>query len=116
MALIQSPPEPVPGDPWSDAAFETFEILKSARDAHGRRLEPVEEPDAGLTSDSSYANFYVCNGGVIASRLGDPEADANAEALLADLFPEREVVMMDTHRLGEFGGGVHCATQQQPAA
>ena len=63
---------------------------------------------------ASYVNYYVCNGAVIASEFGDKDADSEAYAVLSDLYRDREVVMLNTDPLGEFGGGIHCATQQQP--
>jgi agmatine deiminase len=34
---------------------------------------------------------------------------------LQDLYPDREVITLNVDTLGELGGGIHCATQQQPA-
>ena len=42
------------------------------------------------------------------------QADAAAKAMLGDLFPGREIVMLDIDALAAGGGGIHCATQQQP--
>lgn len=122
LVLIQLPESRDPQDPWSVSAFETYDILKAARDANGQKLEIVVV--AGPTRprvDSedfagSYVNYYVCNDAVIASEFGDAEADENAQAILSELYPGREVVMLNTDRLGEYGGGIHCATQQQPKA
>ena len=114
--IIQLPEQVWPNDPWSASAYETYEILKAARDARGRRFELVVVPEPEAGSDSSYANFYPFNGGVLASRLGDPAADERARDILRDLYPGRDVIMLDTGVLGELGGGIHCATQQQPAA
>ncbi len=113
--LIQLPEQIWPGDPWSASAYETYEILASSTDARGRPLDlvVVREPDEG--AQSAYANYYVFNGGVLASALGDPETDAEAAETLGRLYPGREVLMLDTNVLGELGGGIHCATQQQPA-
>jgi agmatine deiminase len=63
--------------------------------------------------DYSYVNHYVCNGAVILCAFDDPR-DADAAAILADLYPGREVVLVDARPLFECGGGIHCITQQQP--
>jgi agmatine deiminase len=63
---------------------------------------------------SSYANYALVNGGVIAPSFGDRDADE--AAVLADLHPGRSVVQVEIDALGAFGGGIHCATRQQPAA
>ena len=51
---------------------------------------------------------------VIAAQFGDRSADARAKATLARLYPGREIVMLDTDPIGESGGGIHCATHEQP--
>ncbi|WP_329114238.1 agmatine deiminase family protein [Streptomyces sp. NBC_01353] len=37
------------------------------------------------------------------------------EATLARLYPDRAIEQLNIDRLGT-GGGIHCVTQQQPAA
>lgn len=107
-------------DPWSVSAFETYEILKAARDAQGRKLDIVVIPEpVNIRSRSrdfvnSYVNYYVCNGAVIGAEFGDAKADAEAKNTLQRLYPNRDVVSLNIDPLGEAGGGIHCATQQQP--
>ena len=107
-------------DPWSVAAFETHAILAAATDAQGRRLDLVVLPEPyDIRVDSadfvaSYVNYYVCNGAVIGAEFGDAEADARAAAILTDLYPGREIVMLNVDAVGEVGGGIHCATHEQP--
>jgi agmatine deiminase len=60
-------------------------------------------------------NFYLCNGGLIVPTRGE-ETDADALALLASLYPGREVVPVAGETLALGGCGVHCITQQVPAA
>ncbi len=62
-----------------------------------------------------YTNFYVCNGGLIVPTRGE-ETDEDALALLESLFPGREAVAVPGETLALGGGGVHCITQQVPAA
>ncbi|WP_293404813.1 agmatine deiminase family protein [Phenylobacterium sp.] len=109
-------------DPWSLAAHETLGVLERATDARGRKLEVVRLPDPvdirSRSPDfvSSYINYYVCNGAVIAPQFGDARADDQARAMLAGLYPGRQIVQLNIDPLGASGGGVHCATQQQPRA
>ena len=51
---------------------------------------------------------------MIAAEFGDPEADAEAARILAELYPGREVVTLNIDPVGEVGGGIHCATHEQP--
>lgn len=100
-----------------------LEILKQATDAEGRLLEviPLVAP-SNIRPDfesedfaAGYVNFYVCNGAVIAPQFGDAEADTAARRTLESLFPGRAVVQIDIDGIAAGGGGIHCATQQQPA-
>ena len=124
QVLIQLPKQIDRQDPWSVSAFETYEILKTARNANGRKLDIVvmQEPDLDRIRSksrnfvSSYVNYYVCNGGVIAAEFGDAGADAEALHVLQQLYPGRKVVSLNLDPIGEAGGGIHCATQQQPAS
>lgn len=120
--LIQLSTEVDPDDPWSVSGHETLGILKNATDAHGRKLEIVrlDEP-VDIRSDladfvPSYVNYYVCNDAVIVSQFGDKAADGKAQELLGSLYPGRRIEMLNTDSIGEAGGGIHCATQQQPKA
>jgi agmatine deiminase len=120
QVLIQMGQEVDPEDPWSVSAFETRAILAAATDAQGRKLELVTLPEPwDIRVDSpdfvaSYVNYYVCNGAVIAAEFGDRQADTEAAATLANLYPGREIVMLNIDPVGEVGGGIHCATHEQP--
>jgi agmatine deiminase len=99
-----------------------LEILKAATDTRGRRLEVItiegaQQVRPAFESDSfaaGYVNFYVMNGGVIAPQFGDRSADDRARRTLEELFPRREVVTLDIDGIAAGGGGIHCATQQEP--
>lgn len=123
QVLIQLPRKIDRDDPWSVSAFETYEVLKTTRDAKGRQLDivVVNEPNPDRIRSqkedfvSCYPNYYVCNGAVIGAEFGDDKADADARAILQQLYPGREIVSLNVDPIGEAGGGIHCATQQQPA-
>lgn len=118
--IIQLPAEYDPDDPWNQAAHETFDVLAGANDAAGRPLNLtviVEPQRVRVRADdfvASYVNYYVCNGAVIAAQFGDRDTDAEAENALARAYPGREIVMLNVDALGEIGGGIHCATREQP--
>lgn len=120
QVVIQMGEEVDPEDPWSVAAFETHDILAEATDANGDKLDLVILPepyDIRVDSPdfvSSYVNYYVCNGAVIAAEFGDKAADEEAAAMLSDLYPGREIVTLNIDAVGEVGGGIHCATHEQP--
>ncbi len=107
-----------------DVTRRHLDILAEATDARGRALEvhvlpaPQHLRPQWLTDEfaAGYINFYVCNGAVIMPEFGDRAADAHARDTLAKLFPDREVVQLDIDPIAAGGGGIHCATQQQPKA
>lgn len=127
-------------DPQHERSVEAFNVLSKATDAKGRTLEILKihapaplyfkpEEVSGLVQNSavirhegqrlasSYVNFYICNGGVIAPAFGDLAADQAAEDVLRSAFPTHKVVMIQHAREILLGGGnIHCITQQQPAA
>ena len=97
-------------------------ILRAARDAKGRVLEvavleaPATVRDTYASDDfaAGYVNFYVCNGAVVAPEFGDSRADTEAHRTLQRLFPDREIVQINIDGVAAGGGGIHCATQQEP--
>jgi len=112
-----------------DPSHPDFEVTRALRaqletetDAAGRPFEITDLPAPGALRDSegfvdwSYVNHLVVNGGVIACGFGEEKADAAARAILEDAYPERRVVTVDAREIFARGGGIHCITQQQPAA
>ena len=71
--------------------------------------------DPSIRLAGSYVNFLIVNGGIIAPSFDDP-LDAEAEAILARLFPQHQVVMVPGREILLGGGNIHCITQQQPIA
>ncbi len=120
VVLIQLPEELNEEDPWSKSANEMYDILSGVRFGNGEGLELIiipEPKDIRVTSKdfvNSYVNYYVCNGAVIAAEFGDAETDAEVKATLSALYQGREIVMMNVDAVGEVGGGIHCATHEQP--
>jgi len=113
--LMNLPDRPDPEDPFHQAALDTHDVLQ----ASGLELTVIPEPERGRIKRAdfvaSYANYYVCNGAVIAPQFGDGDTDRIAVDVLASHYPQREIVTLNVDALGELGGGIHCATQQMPA-
>ncbi|WP_235486684.1 agmatine deiminase family protein [Streptomyces roseoverticillatus] len=122
--LLSSPPPGARPDVWTHVYEQARTALETATDAAGRALEIVElpEPDPAALGArgedflGSYVNYYVANGAVLLPRFGDRRADDRAASILRDLHPDHEVRAVPIPTLAEGGGGIHCATQQQPAA
>lgn len=102
-----------------------IDVLRQSTDAQGRPLSltviPVPAQPASPKADSDsfaagYINYYLCNGGLILPAFGDAAADRLARDALQALYPTRRVVQMRIDAIAAGGGGIHCTTQQQPAA
>ncbi len=118
LALTSNDPEDANYKPLQD----NLARLRAAKDARGRSLEvvEVEQPRAARNDDGtrlglSYVNFYIANGGVVMPVFEDP-ADAAAFEVVSACFPDRQVSRVSATDIVYGGGGIHCITQQQPAA
>jgi agmatine deiminase len=112
--------EPDPAHPNHAPLRENLRRLRAARDQDGNPLRVVELPMpgpvsfGGLLLPASYGNFYLANGLVLVPVFNDRN-DRLALNLLAELFPDREVVGIYAGDLVLGFGALHCLTQQQPA-
>jgi len=99
---------------------ENLERLKEARTLDGKQFTIVELPMPrpvvfrGQRLPASYANFYAANGIVLVPTFHDP-SDRIALSILAEVFPDREVIGIHSVDLIWGLGALHCMTQQQPA-
>jgi len=87
------------------------------RDGQPYRLFPLPwaKPvvDQGRRLAASYANFLIVNGAVLMPAYGDAADDA-AAAVLAEAFPDREIVQVPCRPLIWQNGSLHCITMQLP--
>jgi agmatine deiminase len=124
-------------DPQYEISLDTYEQLKAATDAKGRKLEihKIHQPDPIYITEEesqgvdvvggtlprkpgdrlagSYINFYIANRGVVVPTFDDPHDQAALEAL-QKLFPDRKMVGVPAREILLGGGNIHCITQQQP--
>ena len=111
--------EPDPKDKNYAPLQENLRRLRSATDKDGRPFRIVELPMPapvmfeGRRLPASYGNFYMANGLVLVPVFNDPK-DRIALNILADLFPDREIVPIYSGDLIWGFGALHCMTQQQP--
>lgn len=114
--------EPDPQSYEHELTQRHLEILRSARDAHGRKLKvltleaPASVRPTYETKEfaAGYIGFYVCNSAVMMQGFGDADADAAASETLAEVFPGRRIEQLNMDGIAAGGGSIHCATQQQP--
>jgi agmatine deiminase len=123
---------------WTDDESHTFYPvlkqhrveLRTARTESGKSLTavPLRIPENRMYSTLStatrppfkskkslagYANFYIANKVVLVPIFGDIN-DANAKSIIAEHFPERDIIGIPAWATAELGGMMHCVTQQQP--
>jgi agmatine deiminase len=109
-----------PNDPNYEPLRENIRRLRAATDQDSKPLSIIELPMPGPVVfegrrlPASYANFYIANGIVLVPVFNDAN-DRFALDILADLFPDREVVGIYSGDLIWGFGATHCMTQQQPA-
>jgi agmatine deiminase len=113
----------VDSDPSSEnyeALRENIRRLRDASTEDGSPLATIDLPMPGPVYfegrrlPASYANFYIANGVVLVPVFNDPN-DRIALDILADIFPDREIVGIYCGDLIWGFGAIHCMTQQQPA-
>ena len=108
-----------PGDPHYDCLGRMEDQLRTFRTMDGKRynLVPLPLPDAIYLDDyrlpASYANFLIVNGGVLLPGSGSVK-DEVARERLQEVFPDREVVVLDCRALLSGHGSLHCVTMQFP--
>ncbi|OPY13087.1 agmatine/peptidylarginine deiminase [Syntrophus buswellii] len=96
-----------------------LQTLKSMRLLNGKSLNVVEIPMPdpvyydGQRLPASYANFYICNAGVLVPTFQCPK-DSLAIDLLSRCFPDRPVIGIDSVEIIWGLGSWHCLSQQEP--
>jgi len=110
-----------PDDPNYEPLRENIRRLRASSDQDGKPIAIIELPMPapvifeGRRLPASYGNFYIANGVVLVPVFNDPN-DRFALDILADLFPDREVIGIYSGDLIWGFGAMHCMTQQQPGS
>ncbi len=105
-------------DLYEGIAPSDYDALLNAKNARGEPYTVVELPLTaknvkGLDYKGSYLNYYIGNEVVLLPIYGD-QNDAAAIEILSELYAEREIVPINVTALYQYGGMLHCVTQQQP--
>ncbi len=124
-------------DPQHELSKASYEALLNQKDAKGRLIKihkmvmpspkyiskeeamTLEVNEAslnrleGMRLAASYVNFYIINNAIIMPGFNDPN-DVKAKEILEKLFPDREVIQVNTREILIGGGNIHCLTQQMP--
>jgi len=90
-------------------------LPKPKNQMYSTLVEPTRPPFNNVSSLTTYANFYIANKVVLVPVYGDV-MDSNAKSIIAEHFPDREIIGIPAWATAERGGMMHCVTQQQPVA
>lgn len=99
---------------------ENLKRLNKMKLENGKQLNVVELPMPSpviwddLRLPASYANFYISNHAVVVPTFRD-DNDQKALDIIADCFPDRKVVGVDSTDIVWGLGSFHCLSQQEPA-
>lgn len=99
---------------------ENLSALKKMRLMNGKQLNILELPMPSPVIyeeqrlPASYANFYICNAGVIVPTYRDKN-DQKALDILQGCFKDKKVIGIDSTDIIWGLGSWHCLSQQEPA-
>lgn len=108
----------------SDEHFASLNAMEDelmqfrTRTGTGYRLLPLPWPQAKFNAEherlpATYANYLVINGAVLVPTYADP-ADSAALEIIAQAYPEREIIGIDCSSVIMQHGSLHCLTMQLP--
>ena len=103
--------EPLPGDD-TDGHIDT--IARITPDGTLLRLplpDPIYDED-GSQLPATYANYLIINGAVLVPTYNQPENDQQAIRRIQAVFPDREMIPIDSRSIIKQHGSIHCCTMQ----
>ncbi|MFY7827743.1 MAG: agmatine deiminase family protein [Flectobacillus sp.] len=98
---------------------ENLQLLKQMRLLNGKQLNIVEVPMPSpvvvddFRTPASYANFLICNAGVLVPTF-ECKNDEVALDILSQVFTDRPVIGLPSNKIIWGQGSFHCLTQQEP--
>jgi agmatine deiminase len=95
--------------------FTLIPLPKPENKMYSTLRTSTRPPFENISSLTTYANFYIANTAVLVPVYGDV-LDSSAKSIIAEHFPDQEIVGIPAWATAERGGMMHCVTQQQPIA
>lgn len=97
----------------------TYDLISTMQYEDGSKF-PIGKPVLGIAA-ASYLNFLIANDCVLMpsyyKKGGDLEVkkrDAQAQAILRSVFPQKKIIPIDALAVNFGGGGIHCITINEP--
>ena len=101
-----------------DALQKMEAQLKKFKTKEGKPYKLVALPmtnaiynEEGQRLPATYANFLITNDALIYPTYGDPK-DKEVHEIFKELFPDKEIIPINSLKLIEQGGSLHCSTMQ----
>jgi agmatine deiminase len=98
---------------------EVYEYIKTL-DFQDGSVFPTDKT-IDVIAAASYLNFTITNNVVLAQKYYQEdddkkilERDTQVKNLLQELFPAKEIIMIDAMAVNLGGGGIHCITMHEP--
>jgi len=100
----------------SDSVYDFISTLDYEDGSHFPKGEKVK-----VIAAASYLNFLISDKVVLGQKYwregwdeSIKERDEQAKKILQEVFPNREIIMLDALAINYGGGGIHCITMQEP--
>mgnify|MGYP002778080689 CR=1 FL=1 len=109
-----------PDDENFDSLQTNLRLLRQMRLPNGKPLNVIELPMPkavlidGFRTPGSYANFLICNAGVIVPVFNNPH-DGAAIDILEKAFSGKKIIPLLADEIIWGQGSFHCLSQQEPA-
>jgi len=109
-----------PDDENFDSLRTNLRLLNQMRLPSGKPLNVIELPMPkavvvdGFRTPGSYANFLICNAGVIVPVFNNPH-DQQGVDILEKAFPGKKIIPLLADDIIWGQGSFHCLSQQEPA-
>ena len=107
-----------PEHPDHAALKDLEQQVLAMRQANGEPYRAIALPCPGIHRDAggrvlpaSYANFLIANGQLLQPVYAQ-DNDAHVIAIMRQVFPDRNIVPIDSRSLISQNGSIHCATMQ----
>ena len=108
-----------PSDTHYQSLQKMQQELQALRQANGDPYKLVELPlpvailnDEGDRLPATYTNFLIINQAVLLPTYNQPDRDSECQQRISEVFPDREIIAVNSLPLIQQYGSIHCATMQ----
>ncbi|MES2071925.1 MAG: agmatine deiminase family protein [Pseudomonadota bacterium] len=88
-------------------------LVQNAVSSRNTTVSMTKRNDFAKTFGAGYIGYYEANNCILMAQFGDSDLDKAAFNSLRQRYPERIIIQITTDGIGNGGGTIHCATQQQ---